>query len=79
MGSGALSKRIAAMGTRYEKMFAERGGATPSDPLEFHLNHLLVYWGRLVGFCRQDPSRSENWINADLGACVAVGTEFTTT
>ena len=60
----------------YEKMLAERGGITPSDPLEFHLYHLARYWSRLVGFCRQDPSKPEGWIDGDLGACVEVGSEF---
>ena len=61
---------------RYEKMFTERGGITPSDPLMFHLYHLARYWSRLVGFCRQDPSKPAALIDTDLGACVQVGSEF---
>lgn len=64
------------MRPHYGQMFAERGGVTPSDPLEFHLHHLALYWSCLVGFCSQDSSRSENLINTDLGACVAVGSDF---
>ena len=60
----------------YEKIFAERGGITPSDPLEFHLYHLERYWSRLVGFCRQDPSKADCFVDSDLGACVEVGSEF---
>jgi hypothetical protein len=47
----------------YERMFAERGGITPSDPLGFHLYHLARYWNRLVGICRQAPSKPEVWID----------------
>ena len=61
---------------RYEEMFAERGGITPADPLKFHLYHLARYWSRLVGFCRQDPSKPAVFIDTDLGACVQVGSEF---
>jgi hypothetical protein len=60
----------------YEQMFAARGGVTPTDPLEFHLYHLARYWSRLVGFCRQVPLKAEMWVDTDLGACVAVGSEF---
>jgi hypothetical protein len=60
----------------YEEMFARRGGITPSDPLQFHLYHLACYWSRLVGFCRQAPSKPQVWIEGDLGACVQVGSEF---
>ena len=62
---------------QYEKRFAERGGLTPSDPLEFHLHHLARYWSRLLGFCRQDPSKPAAYIDGDLGACIQVGSEFT--
>lgn len=62
---------------RYEKLFVESGGVTPTDPLKFHLYHLARYWSRLVGFCRQAPSKPEGWIDGDLGACVLVGSEFT--
>ena len=61
---------------RYEKLFAERGGITPTDPLKFHLYHLARYWSRLVGFCRQAPSKPAGFIDGDLGACVQVGSEF---
>ncbi len=60
----------------YEQMLKERGGITPSDPLQFHLYHLARYWSRLVGFCRQVPDKPEAAIDTDLGACVAVGSEF---
>ena len=60
----------------YEQMFRERGEITPADPLEFHLYHLARYWSRLVGFCRQVPDKPETAIDTDLGACVAVGSEF---
>jgi len=72
-----LAERTRAMIPRYEQVFAERGGVTPSDPLKFHLHHLARYWSRLVGFCRQVPSKPETAIDTDLGACVAVGSEFT--
>ena len=72
-----LEERIATLTSNYGRMFEERGRfATPSDPLEFHLHHLARYWSRLGGFCRQTPSKPEGWIDGDLGACVAVGTEF---
>jgi hypothetical protein len=61
---------------RYEQMFTERGGITPSDPLEFHLYHLARYWSRLVGFCEQVRQQPESLIDTDLGACVAVASEF---
>jgi hypothetical protein len=61
---------------RYEKMFLERGDITPSDPLQFHLYHLARYWSRLIGFCRQAPSKPAAFIETDLGACVQVGSEF---
>jgi len=68
--------KIRAMTSNYEKLFAERGGITPSDPLQFHLYHLARYWSRLVGFCRQVPSKPETAIDTDLGACVDVGSQF---
>jgi hypothetical protein len=61
---------------RYEEIFATRGGVTPTDPLKFHLYHLARYWSRLVGFCRQEPSRPAGFIDGDLGVCVLVGSEF---
>ena len=72
-----LAERVTALIPNYAEMFEERGRfTTPSDPLEFHLHHLARYWSRLVGFCKQTPSKPEGWIDGDLGACVAVGTEF---
>ena len=71
-----LAERVSAMIPGYEKMFAERGSNTPFDSVEFHLYHLARYWSRLVGFCRQDPSKLEAYISTDLGACVQVGSEF---
>jgi hypothetical protein len=61
---------------RYEQLFKERGGITPSDPLRFHLYHLSRYWIRLVGFCRRVPERPETAVDSDYGACVAVVSEF---
>lgn len=71
-----LSERVRNLISGYEAMFAKRGGITPNDPLKFHLYHLAIYWSRLVGFCRQDPSKPAAWIDSDLGACVQVGSEF---
>jgi len=76
MSTKLLADRVSAMIPGYEQMFAERGGITPSDPLEFHLYHLARYWSRLVGFCQQDPAKPASFINGDLGACVQVGSEF---
>ncbi len=79
MNEYPFAERVNSKIREYEKIFADRGEYTPSDPLEFHLFHLARYWSRLVGFCRQDPSDPEHWIDGDLGACVAVGSEFTNT
>lgn len=68
--------RLKFIVSSYEKEFAERGGITPSDPLKFHLYHLARYWSRFAGFCRQDPSNIDAFINGDLGGCVQVGSEF---
>jgi hypothetical protein len=76
MSAQLLAERVSAMIPGYEEMFAERGRITPSDPLQFHLYHLARYWSRLVGFCRQDPSKPAAFIETDLGACVQVGSEF---
>lgn len=76
MNEYPFTERVNTKIRQYEKMFADRGEYTPSDPLEFHLSHLASYWSRLVGFCRQAPSETEHWIVGDLGACVAVGSEF---
>ena len=76
MNGHLLAERTRAMIPGYEQMLKERGGITPSDPLEFHLYHLARYWSRLVGFCRQVPDKPETVIDTDLGACVAVGSDF---
>jgi hypothetical protein len=76
MKTRTLAERVQEMIPRYEKMFAERGRITPSEPLEFHLYHLARYWSRLIGFCMQVPSKPEAAMNSDLGACVAVGSKF---
>jgi hypothetical protein len=76
MSAQLLAERVRDMIPGYEKMFAQRGGITPSDPLRFHFYHLARYWSRLIGFCRQDPSKPHVWIDGDLGACVQVGSEF---
>jgi hypothetical protein len=73
MSARPLSERVSEMTPRYEKLFAEHGG----DALTFHLYHLARYWSRLLGFCRQDPSKPAAYIDGDLGACVQVGSEFT--
>lgn len=76
MSAQLLAERVSAMISGYQEMFAERGGVTPTDPLEFHLYHLARYWSRLVGFCRQTTSNPAGWTDGDLGACVQVGSEF---
>jgi hypothetical protein len=76
MSTQLLAERVSDMVLRYEELFSGRGGVTPTDPLEFHLYHLARYWSRLIGFCRQTPSKPEGWIDGDLGACVQVGSEF---
>jgi hypothetical protein len=76
MSARPLPERVSEMIPRYEKLFAEGDGITPTHPLKFHLYHLARYWTRLVGFCRQDPSRPAGFIDGDLGACVLVGSEF---
>ncbi len=76
MNGHLLAERTRAMIPGYEQQFKERGRITPSDPLQFHLYHLARYWSRLVGFCRQVPDKPETFIDTDLGACVAVGSEF---
>jgi hypothetical protein len=76
MSTHLLVQRIAALVPEYEKSFSERGGLTPSDPLKFHLYHLSLYWSRLVGFCRQAPAKSAGFVHTDLGACIAIGSEY---
>jgi len=76
MSAPLLAERVRNMVPGYEEMFAERGGITPTDPLQFHLYHLARYWSRLLGFCRQTPSKPEGWIDGDLGACIQMGSEF---
>jgi len=71
-----LVERTNILIPRYEKIFAERGGITPSDPLMFHLYHLARYWTRLAGFSKQNPSNPAAFIESDLGACILVGSEF---
>jgi hypothetical protein len=71
-----LAERTRAMIPRYEQLFKERGGITPSDPLFFHLYHLSRYWIRLVGFCKRVPDKPETAIDSDYGACLAVASEF---
>ena len=61
---------------RYEKLFQERGGITPSDPLRFHFYHLSRYWPRLVGHCKRVSGGAEAAVDSDYGACVAVVSEF---
>ncbi len=76
MNKPTRSERVRTLTANYEKGFAERGGITPSDPLEFHLYHLARYWSRLTGFCRQEPSGTASFVDTDLGVCVEVGSEF---
>jgi len=72
-----LAERTRGMIPRYEQLFRERGGITPSDPLLFHLYHLSRYWIRLVGFCKRVPDKPEIAVESDYGACLAVASEFT--
>lgn len=59
----------------YERMFEERGGVVPADPLRFHLYHIALYWRRLIAACKEYP-KPEGWIYGDLGACIQVGSMF---
>ena len=77
MNKPTRSERVRIVTSNYEKSFAERGGISPSDPLAFHLYHLARYWSRLTGFCRHAPPGTASFIDADLGVCVEVGSEFT--
>ncbi len=61
---------------RYEQLFKERGGITPSDPLRFHFYHLSRYWPRLVGYCKRVAGNTKIAVDSDYGACVAVASEF---
>ena len=70
-----LNERTAKMIPSYKQSFAERGGITPIDPLEFHFFHLARYWSRLAGFCRMNNT-PEAVVNSDLGACVQFGSDF---
>ena len=63
------------MEASYQKQFLERDSVTPTDPLEYHLYHLTLYWSRLLGFCQNFPEEPVAWIEGDLGACVMVGTK----
>lgn len=76
MAGSSLAIRIRKVIPEYEEMFEERGGVTPTDPLQFHLYHLARYWCRLVGFCRQMPKSPEACIDGELGALVAVASEY---
>lgn len=71
-----LAERTALMFPKYKQLFAGRGGITPSDPIQFHFYHLVRYWSRLLGFCKQDIQKPERFIETDLGACVQVGSDF---
>jgi hypothetical protein len=71
-----LSERAVEMVPIYEKLFAERGRFMPADPLEYHLYHLVRYWSRLIGFCRQSSSDPRVLVEGDLGACIKVGSDF---
>src|SRR5436190_1184935 len=71
-----LAEKVRELTPGYAKMFAEGGGVSPADPLEFHLYHLARYWSRLVGFCRQTPSNCDHWIETGLGAYVQIGSDF---
>lgn len=61
----------------YRQMFAERGGTTSSDSLEFHLYHLARYWSRLVGFCRLKPGPPEFWADGSMGIAIRIANRFT--
>ncbi|RYD24447.1 MAG: hypothetical protein EOP88_00125 [Verrucomicrobiaceae bacterium] len=60
----------------YEQIFEERGGVTPSDPLEFHLYHLAEYWGRLVGFSRVWPDSPGAFVKGGPGDGIRVANRF---
>lgn len=77
MNNPTRSERIAALTASYQKMFEQRGGIIPSEPLEFHLFHLARYWSRLLGFCRHTPSGCASFIDGNFGVCVQIGSEFT--
>lgn len=56
----------------YARMFTERGGVTPADPLEFHFYHLTTYWSRLVGFCRLKPGECAGWADGSMGMTMKI-------
>ncbi len=70
------ASRLSELRSQYEQNFRVRHDAALVEPLECHLYHLALYWSRLMGFCDLDRSDASGWVNSDLGACVAVGTEI---
>jgi len=76
MNEFSFVNRVEELRADYQRMFEQRGGATPSDPIEYHLFHLALYWSRLVGFCRMSPAKSAGFVDNDLGVCVTIGSEY---
>lgn len=75
MSAELLAEKVREMIPDYQRMFDERGGVVPVEPLKFHLYHIALYWRRLIGFCKEYP-KPEGWIYGDLGACIQVGSIF---
>jgi hypothetical protein len=69
------SDRLSRVRSQYDQNFRTRSDTSPTEPLEYHLYHLALYWSRLMGFCGSHPSDAAHWVDSDLGACVAVGTD----
>jgi hypothetical protein len=76
MPSRADHDRTFDMTARYEQMFASRDLTDWADGSRYHLYHPALYWSRLVGFCRLTPNECASWMDTELGACVAVGSNF---
>ena len=70
------ASRLSEIRSQYEQNFSVRDDAALVEPLEYHLYHLALYWSRSIGFCDLDRLDASGWVNSDLGACVAVGTEI---
>jgi|GEM_PF-4556464 len=69
-------EKIEEMISRYKEIMATPSDVTPSDPLEFHLFHLVRYWSRLTGFCSHSSMEPKSLIDSDLGLCVKVASDF---
>ena len=71
-----LTERAKTIVPKYEENFSDRGGVTPTEPIEYHLYHLACYWSRILGFIRRTPGNSESLIEGNFGACIEVGNHF---